>query len=57
LVASGDADQLAALFLDMLTGRLQLTLLTSTASNIFDEEIKRTARAGAKLLLYGAAAA
>lgn len=56
-IIPGDPDQLAALFLDMLTGHFQLALLTSTAAAISDEAIERAVRLGANVFLRGAAAA
>jgi hypothetical protein len=45
---------LAELFLDMLTGKHQLALLTSSFESTSPEGIARTVKAAAKLFLNGA---
>jgi hypothetical protein len=50
----GDPTILAELFLDMLTGKHQLALLTSSLGSTSQEAIERTVRAAAKLFLNGA---
>lgn len=53
-LASGDALMLAELFLDMLTGKHQLAMLTSSYEVTTPEEISRTVKAAARLFLNGA---
>ena len=55
MLAPGDADVLSELFLDMLTGKHQLALLTSSFSATSPKEIAATVKAAAKLFLHGAA--
>ena len=50
----GDPMTLAELFLDMLTGKHQLALLTSSFESTSPEGIARTVKAAAKLFLNGA---
>ncbi len=50
----GDSTILAELFLDMLTGKHQLALLTSSHEATSREGIARTIKAAAKLFLNGA---
>ncbi|MGA8748520.1 MAG: TetR/AcrR family transcriptional regulator [Pseudolabrys sp.] len=50
----GDPTTLAELFLDMLTGKHQLALLTSSFESTSPEGIARTVKAAAKLFLNGA---
>ncbi|MGB7009751.1 MAG: TetR/AcrR family transcriptional regulator C-terminal domain-containing protein, partial [Pseudolabrys sp.] len=50
----GDPTMLAELFLDMLTGKHQLALLTSSPGSTSPEGIERTVKAAAKLFLNGA---
>lgn len=50
----GDPTTLAELFLDMLTGKHQLALLTSSFKSTSPEGIARTVKAAAKLFLNGA---
>lgn len=52
----GDATVLAELFLDMLTGRHQLALLTSSFKTTSPKQIAETVKAAARLFLSGAAA-
>jgi TetR/AcrR family transcriptional repressor of mexJK operon len=53
-LAAADPAQLAALFLDMLTGKHQLARLTSTPSVSRPQDIAETVRAAAALFLRGA---
>jgi AcrR family transcriptional regulator len=55
-IGPGNAEIMAELFLDMLTGRHQLALLTSSNALTSPEEIAETVRAAAKLFLHGTAA-
>jgi AcrR family transcriptional regulator len=50
----GDPTMLAELFLDMLTGKHQLALLTSSLGSTSPEGTERTVKAAAKLFLNGA---
>jgi TetR/AcrR family transcriptional regulator, mexJK operon transcriptional repressor len=50
----GDPTTLAELFLDMLTGKHQLALLTSSVESTSPEEIEHTVKAAVKLFLNGA---
>jgi TetR/AcrR family transcriptional repressor of mexJK operon len=50
----GDPTTLAELFLDMLTGKHQLALLTSSLESTSPEGIERTVKAAARLFLNGA---
>jgi len=50
----GDPTMLAELFLDMLTGKHQLALLTSSLGSTSPEGIERTVKAAATLFLNGA---
>jgi AcrR family transcriptional regulator len=52
-VASGNALTFAELFLDMLTGKHQLALLTSSFDATSPEEIDKTVKAAVKLFLNG----
>jgi hypothetical protein len=56
-LGEGDATMLAELFLDMLTGKHQLALLTSSFGTASPKDIARTVKAAARLFLYGAAGA
>jgi AcrR family transcriptional regulator len=53
-LGAGDATMLAELFLDMLTGKHQLALLTSSFASTSPEGIARTVKAAARLFLNGA---
>jgi len=53
-LGAGDPTTLAELFLDMLTGKHQLALLTSSVDSASPEEIEHTVKAAAKLFLNGA---
>jgi AcrR family transcriptional regulator len=55
-IGVGDALIMAELFLDMLTGKHQLALLTSSFDSTSPQEIAKTVKAAAKLFLHGAAA-
>jgi AcrR family transcriptional regulator len=54
-VRAGDPVLLAELFLDMLTGKHQLALLTSSFEETSDAAIKRTVKEAAKVFLHGIA--
>lgn len=54
-LSEGDADIQAELFLDMLTGKHQLALLTSSFDSTSPKEVAKTVKAAARLFLYGAA--
>ncbi len=49
-LGAGDPTMLAELFLDMLTGKHQLALLTSSFDSTSPEEIARTVKAAAKAI-------
>ena len=51
----GDASVQAELFLDMLTGKHQLALLTSSFNFTSPKEIAKTVKAAARVFLYGTA--
>jgi hypothetical protein len=53
-LGGGDPTTLAELFLDMLTGKHQLALLTSSVDSTSPEEIEHTVKSAAKLFLNGA---
>jgi AcrR family transcriptional regulator len=53
-LAPGDALTMAELFLDMLTGKHQLALLTSSFDATSPHEINKTVKAAARLFLNGA---
>jgi AcrR family transcriptional regulator len=55
-IGPGNAAALSELFLDMLTGKHQLALLTSSFSSTSPREIGATVKAAARLFLRGAAA-
>jgi AcrR family transcriptional regulator len=54
-IGPGDAAAMAELFLDMLTGKHQLALLTSSSDATSPRAIAATVRAAAKVFLYGVA--
>lgn len=54
-IHEGDADVQAELFLDMLTAKHQLALLTSSFDSTSPKEVAKTVKAAARLFLYGAA--
>jgi len=54
-IGPGDALVMAELFLDMLTGKHQLALLTSSFDARSPQAITTTVKAAAKIFLYGAA--
>jgi len=56
-LGEGDANVQAELFLDMLTGKHQLALLTSSFDSTSPKDIAKTVKAAARLFLYGAAGA
>lgn len=56
-IRAGNATILAELFLDMLTGKHQLALLTSTYATTAEADIATTVEAAANLFLHGAAGA
>ena len=53
-LAEGDADLMAELFLDMLTAKHQLALLTSSFDSTSPKAVAKTVKAAANLFLYGA---
>jgi AcrR family transcriptional regulator len=55
-IGAGDATVMAELFLDMLTGKHQLALLTSSFDETSPAAIARTVKAAAKIFLNGAKA-
>jgi TetR/AcrR family transcriptional repressor of mexJK operon len=55
-IGRGNAAVMAELFLDMLTGKHQLALLTSSFSSTSPEEIDTTVKAAARLFLRGTSA-
>ena len=55
-IGRGNATIMAELFLDMLTGRHQLALLTSSFSSTSPEEIDVTVKTAARLFLRGTSA-
>lgn len=54
-IGRGDAAVMAELFLDMLTGKHQLALLTSSFSSSSKKEIAATVKTAARIFLRGAA--
>jgi TetR/AcrR family transcriptional regulator, mexJK operon transcriptional repressor len=56
-IARGDAAAMAELFLDMLTGKHQLALLTSSFESSSKKHIAATVKAAARIFLRGAAIA
>jgi len=54
-IHEGDADVQAELFLDMLTAKHQLALLTSSFECTSPKDVAKTVKAAARLFLYGAA--
>jgi len=56
LLATKDADELARLYLDMLTGNYQLARLLSVTGKPSEEGIRDTAELAAAIFLHGAAA-